>query len=192
MEFTETDAGGVSPLLSKSDLKTVYLTCETNLLNLIRRGVPTETDAEDIVQDVFAAFFQRTPETLSVQQARYYLVRCAMNQIAQWWRNHERREQPVPNDFLASRQSPQPSPRERAIQEETLSRLDYAVAQLPDRQQQAVSLHYFAELSVEETAAVMQCEAATIRSHIRHGIQQLKEQFHEPEPCEDNQGVNVL
>lgn len=178
-------------MLSKNDLKSVYLNCETNLLNLIRRGVPTESDAEDILQEVFTAFFEHTPETLPVQQAQFYLVRCAMNQIAQWWRNHERTEKHVSHEFITSQQSNQPTPRENAINEETEMQLDYAVAQLPERQQEAVSLHYFAELSLEETAQVMQCEAATVRSHIRHGINQLKEHFQNLEQSETMKGVNV-
>ena len=42
--------------------------------------------------------------------------------------------------------------------------LDRAIAGLPDRQQLAVHLHYFVGLSVEETAAVMECSVGTVKS----------------------------
>lgn len=42
--------------------------------------------------------------------------------------------------------------------------LERAIAQLPERQRLAVQLHYFVGLSVEETAAVMQWSAGTVKS----------------------------
>lgn len=42
--------------------------------------------------------------------------------------------------------------------------LERAIAQLPERQHLAVQLHYFVGLSVDETAAVMQCSAGTVKS----------------------------
>jgi RNA polymerase sigma factor (sigma-70 family) len=42
--------------------------------------------------------------------------------------------------------------------------LERAIAQLADRQQLAVHLHYFVGLSVDETAAVMDCAAGTVKS----------------------------
>ncbi len=42
--------------------------------------------------------------------------------------------------------------------------LERAIAQLADRQQLAVHLHYFVGLSVDETAAVMDCSAGTVKS----------------------------
>jgi RNA polymerase sigma-70 factor (ECF subfamily) len=42
--------------------------------------------------------------------------------------------------------------------------LDRAVDELPERQRLAVQLHYFVGLTVEETAAVMDCAAGTVKS----------------------------
>jgi RNA polymerase sigma-70 factor (ECF subfamily) len=42
--------------------------------------------------------------------------------------------------------------------------LERAVAQLAERQQLAVHLHYFVGLSVEETAQVMSCSIGTVKS----------------------------
>lgn len=42
--------------------------------------------------------------------------------------------------------------------------LERAIARLAHRQREAVNLHYFVGLSVEETAAVMGCSAGTVKS----------------------------
>jgi RNA polymerase sigma-70 factor (ECF subfamily) len=41
-----------------------------------------------------------------------------------------------------------------------------AIADLSERQQQAVVLHYLLDLSVEETASVMSCDAGTVKTHL--------------------------
>ena len=42
--------------------------------------------------------------------------------------------------------------------------LDRAIAQLADRQQLAVQLHYFLGLPVDEVAQVMACSSGTVKS----------------------------
>ena len=49
-----------------------------------------------------------------------------------------------------------------------------AVAALPDRQRAAVVLRYFADMSVEQTAAVMKCAPGTVKALTSQGIAGLK------------------
>jgi RNA polymerase sigma factor (sigma-70 family) len=44
--------------------------------------------------------------------------------------------------------------------------LEHAIAELPDRQRLAVDCHYFAGLSIAETAAVMRCSSGTVKSSL--------------------------
>jgi RNA polymerase sigma-70 factor (sigma-E family) len=50
-----------------------------------------------------------------------------------------------------------------------------ALAALPDRQRQAVVLRYYADLSVEETAAVMRCSTGAVKSHTSRAVARLRE-----------------
>jgi DNA-directed RNA polymerase specialized sigma24 family protein len=50
-----------------------------------------------------------------------------------------------------------------------------ALAALPDRQRQAIVLRYYADLSVEETAAVMRCSAGAVKSHTSRAVARLRE-----------------
>jgi RNA polymerase sigma-70 factor (sigma-E family) len=49
-----------------------------------------------------------------------------------------------------------------------------AVSQLPVRQRTALVLRYFADLSVEETAAAMQCPQGTVKTLTREAIAALR------------------
>jgi RNA polymerase sigma-70 factor (ECF subfamily) len=52
--------------------------------------------------------------------------------------------------------------------------LERAVARLPDRQREAVDLHYFAGLTVVETAAAMGCAEGTVKSTLSDARARLR------------------
>lgn len=52
--------------------------------------------------------------------------------------------------------------------------LERAVAGLPNRQREAVDLHYFADLSVAETAAAMGCAEGTVKSTLSDARARLR------------------
>jgi RNA polymerase sigma-70 factor (ECF subfamily) len=53
--------------------------------------------------------------------------------------------------------------------------LEKAIAALPSRQRLAVSLHYFAGLSVVEVAQVMRCAEGTVKSTLSDARSKLKD-----------------
>jgi RNA polymerase sigma factor (sigma-70 family) len=58
-------------------------------------------------------------------------------------------------------------------------RLDLAsaVAQLPRRQREAVSLRYFGDLSERDVAALMDVSLGSVKTHIHRGLATLREQL---------------
>jgi RNA polymerase sigma factor (sigma-70 family) len=50
-----------------------------------------------------------------------------------------------------------------------------AVASLPEPQRQALVLRYFADLSVRDTALVMNCQQNTVKTHTRRALERLRE-----------------
>lgn len=48
-----------------------------------------------------------------------------------------------------------------------------AIGRLPTRQQEAVVLHYLADLPVSQTAAVMRCREGTAKAHLDRGRRRL-------------------
>jgi len=52
-----------------------------------------------------------------------------------------------------------------------------AVAALPERQRAALVLRYFADLPVDEVAAILDCAAGTVKSLTRHAIDNLRGEF---------------
>ena len=115
------------------DTKQIYLECKDKLLLIIRRGVPTETDAEDVLHQVFSRFFIHPPNHIPADQVKFYLIRCAMNAVAEWWRKHNYQEL---FQETAARQSSNVydvTPRIEAIKQEDVIRLQAGIAALPER-----------------------------------------------------------
>ena len=67
-----------------------------------------------------------------------------------------------------------PEIRAEAEEDETID-LWNAVRSLPIRQQQAIVLRYRMDMSVEDVAGVMGCEAASVRGYLARGRQRLRE-----------------
>jgi RNA polymerase sigma-70 factor, ECF subfamily len=60
-------------------------------------------------------------------------------------------------------------------EERTLMR--QTLASLPDRQREAITLRFFEELSVEETATIMQCAAGTVKATVHQALRSLREKL---------------
>lgn len=158
------------------------------LLAIARRGVPTEADAEDVLQSFFEAYFARPPSRVSESGMERYLVKCIHNAVAQWWRREYRRRSRR-EALLREPPSGVPStPMERAAEAEEVNAVRRAVASLPRRQSRAAMLHYFGEVPVAETARIMNCAEATVRSLLRHALDRLRTMFpqHQPTGHEEN------
>ena len=63
---------------------------------------------------------------------------------------------------------------ETSDQREALKR---TLASLPDRQREAITLRFFEELSVEETATVMQCATGTVKATVHQALRALREKL---------------
>jgi RNA polymerase sigma factor (sigma-70 family) len=67
-------------------------------------------------------------------------------------------------------------------QQQVLQSLPHAIAQLPERQRRVVCWRYFDELPFEEIAGILGITPATVRSLLRHGLNNLRKKMH-ASPC---------
>jgi RNA polymerase sigma factor (sigma-70 family) len=52
-----------------------------------------------------------------------------------------------------------------------------AVARLPRRQRQAISLRYFGDLSEQDVAALMDVSVGSVKRHVHRGLEKIREQL---------------
>lgn len=129
-----------------------------------------EQEAEDIVAEAFARMYVPWMQG-DIEEPVAYLRRAIANQVNSRWRhkNVERRydtrvkslwksEAPGADEALAARD---------AVHE--------AMASLPEKQRMVVALRYLEDLSEAETAAILDINIGTVKSHASRGLQRLRE-----------------
>jgi RNA polymerase sigma factor (sigma-70 family) len=116
--------------------------------------------AEDIVHDVFVRFAARSRP----QDPPSYLRQMVVNAT----RDHHRRAR-------IERRIVHLVPPPDVIPE--VDEMILFLRRLPDRQRQALALRYYADLSVDQIAQLLNCPAGTVKSLLHRGIEALRREF---------------
>lgn len=125
-------------------------------------------EAEDLAQEAFARVHANRSRLREPDRAVSYLYSVAFNLARSRWRrqaSHGRallrlgRNDDVGRDAAVI----------TAEHEEAATTLA-AVASLPERQRACVLLHYYAELSVAETATAMHISSNSVKTHLRRAL----------------------
>lgn len=130
--------------------------------------------AADATQETALRFLKQLPTFRGESQLRTWSLSIALNVVREM-RRTQRPTHDLDRAHLApERSSGGSSEVETADETETLKR---TLASLPDRQREAITLRFFEELSVEETAAVMQCATGTVKATVHQALRVLREKL---------------
>lgn len=112
---------------------------------------------DDVLQDALTlAWRRRAGYDPARGSVRAWLLVITADQARRSWRRH-RVWHPLADDLPAAAPDP-------AVQAGFRADLEAAIAGLPHRQRLAVQLRYYADLDVDDVAAVMRCSAGTVKS----------------------------
>jgi RNA polymerase sigma-70 factor (ECF subfamily) len=139
--------------------------------------VGSRADAEDLCQETFLRVFAQASRYRPVGKFRSWLLRIAGNLARSWLRRRKLLRWIRFDVSRHDRATPAPAP-DRGLEVDQLqTAVREALAQLPERQREAVILRRYQELSYQEIAAVLgttpgavesllQRAAATLRKHL--------------------------
>ncbi|MBP1805364.1 RNA polymerase sigma factor [Rubellimicrobium aerolatum] len=135
------------------------------------RMLADRAEAEDVTQDAFLRLWRIAPEWRQGEaKVSTWLHRVTANLCTDRLR---RRRRSVGLDEVAEPEDPAPSVAARMQGEARLRALSDALAQLPERQAQAVSLRHLEGLSNPEIAAVMEIGVEAVESLTARGKRAL-------------------
>jgi len=143
----------------------------SRLLNFIRRRVRDPRDAEDIVQDVFAALVEANALLMPIEHVTGWLFRVARNRITDLFR----RRRPEPLEFEDLLPSPDAGPDALHERQLVLEALEDALAALPAEQREVFVQHEIDGRSFKEIAAATGVNVNTLLSRKRYAILRLRE-----------------
>ena len=130
----------------------------------------------DAVQDVFVDSWTQRGTMNNVQQLRFYLFKMLRNKLA---RVHKNAANFQSDDTLATHQLPtEPSVEQRIVQQETHDQqqrnVQRAIAELPERQREAVMLAFYHNFTNDQIAGIMGISHQSVLNHLNRAFKFLR------------------
>ena len=154
------------------------------LRNFIRRRVADDSDAEDILQDVFYELIEAYRLMKPIEQVGAWLYRVARNRIIDAFRKKkpvpfsQEREPDAENDESLSLEellpSPDAGPEAAYARSILLEELDEALDELPEEQREVFLAHEFDGISFKEISAETGVSVNTLLSRKHHAVLHLR------------------
>jgi len=163
------------------------------LRNFIRRRVPDQSDAEDILQEVFSELVEAYRMMKPLEQVTAWLFRVARNRITDLFRSKKREATIEPavttedgetlewEDLLPS---PDAGPESAYARSVLLEEMDAALDELPEEQREVFVAHELLGYSFKELAEQTGVSVNTLLSrkhyavlHLRQRLQSIYDDF---------------
>nr|WP_054550917.1 sigma-70 family RNA polymerase sigma factor [Lysinibacillus sphaericus] len=141
------------------------------LLKVAYLYVKNKATAEDIVQDVFIAFYQKQGQFRQEASLRTYLVKMTVNRSHDYLRSWKSKRLTLFEKITGRTTAMTP---EKEMLEKTVKKeLVEALFTLSVAYREVLILYYFEEMSTVEIAQLVQCPEATIRTRLQRARKQL-------------------
>ncbi len=156
------------------------------LRNFIRRRVPDQSDAEDILQDVFSELVEAYRMMKPLEQVTAWLFRVARNRITDLFRGKKReasREPAVTTEDGETLQwedllpTPDAGPESAYARSVLLEEMDAALDELPEEQREVFVAHEFLGYSFKELAEQTGVSVNTLLSRKHYAVLHLRERL---------------
>ena len=159
------------------------------LLQFIRRRIPDEAEAEDLLQDVFAELVESYRMLKPVEQAAAWLFRVARNRITDLYRRKRpvslevafgaAEAEPDGEGLLLADLLPAPddSPENRLLRETLMDALTEALAELPANQREVFIWHELEDKSFKKMEADTGVPLKTLISRKHYAVLHLRKRL---------------
>lgn len=156
------------------------------LRNFIRRRVPDQSDAEDILQEVFSELVEAYRMMKPLEQVSAWLFRVARNRITDLFRSKKREASKEPavttedgetlewEDLLPA---PDAGPESAYARSVLLEEMDAALDELPEEQREVFVAHEFMGYSFKELAEQTGVSVNTLLSRKHYAVLHLRERL---------------
>ena len=131
--------------------------------------------AEDVVQEVFVTYFQKSDQFRNEASLKTYLTKMTANRSKDYLRSWKHKKDVVFDTIFTSVKGTE----EVLLEQERLAALEKNLFQLPLKYREPLILFYYDEQSITEIAGYLQLNENTVKTRLRRAKQQLKAYFDE-------------
>jgi len=140
----------------------------------LRRLSANEADAADLTQRTFGRVWESLATFSGKSAVGSWIHSIAYHTYVDWFRSNHRTEVRA-TDWWAERVSAEAGPDEIASRNDSAANLYAAVDRLPPEQRDTIHLHYYQELTLQETADAMGVATSTVKYRLRQALSELQE-----------------
>jgi RNA polymerase sigma-70 factor (ECF subfamily) len=155
-------------------LKAVQAPLYRYILSLVRE----ESLAEDTLQEVFLRIYRKLRWLREPQVFRAWAYQIATRESFRHLKQ-ERRLADRFRDENAGTEANLGLPPRDELAPELIERLQHLVAKLSPASRAVIVLYYLHEMSLDETAAVLDIPLGTVKSRLAYGLESLRQRFRE-------------
>ena len=142
----------------------------------LRRLSANDSDAADLTQQTFSRAWQALPTFAGRSSVASWLHGIAYHVYVDWRRSDHRGEARS-NEWWAACPAPQPSPAELAARNDLSATLYVCVEQLEPDLRDTVHLHYYQDLTLQETADALGVATSTVKYRLRQTLSELQKKL---------------
>jgi RNA polymerase sigma-70 factor (ECF subfamily) len=155
--------------------------------NFIRHTIGSETDAQDLAQDVFISAFAALRRFRLDAPFEPWIYKIAANSCRSYFRKRATHPAGLDYDYVArTTAAPEVSDPAARVEKEMAQReLVAAVQALPPEQRMVIILKHIQDQSYEQIAASLGIPVSTVDHRLRAARQTLRRRIGEPEPRKD-------
>jgi RNA polymerase sigma-70 factor (sigma-E family) len=145
------------------------------LLRLAVVMVGDREAAEDAVQEAFVSLHRNWPSLRDPEAAEAYVRSAVLNRCRSWVRRQamQRTKRPL----LLVQGGPPAGPEDTTVVREEVGSLVARMRMLPRRQREALACRFVLELSVAETAELLDISEGSVKTHTHRGLQALQQRI---------------
>jgi RNA polymerase sigma-70 factor (ECF subfamily) len=144
--------------------------------------------AADLTQDTFARMWTSLDQFRGESSFRTWLFSIARNEFLQGLRQSQR--SPKLAEYLDLELVPDsaPSVEEECSRQDLEQQVRDQVARLPGKYRDTIALHYFAGMSLRDTAQVTGVPRGTAKSRLNQALAMLSKAINAKEACDEDRG----
>lgn len=163
-------------VVAASELVTIF---HEKVFGYFRRLSGREEDAADLTQKTFSKVWSSLPSYRQKSSVSTWIYSIARHVYLDWRRRKEvlTTADPV---WWEAQPDPQANPFESASEQELAKQIYALVEKMDEDAREAVHLHYYQELTLQETAQVLAVAVSTVKYRLRRALDFLKRHISEP------------
>lgn len=147
------------------------------LIRLAFFYVKNWSTAEDIVQEVFVAFYQKSDQFENRSSIRTYLAKITVNKSHDYLRSWKNKIQLYSNLLFVQSASNKDSPEHLVISKDKNDKLIKEILDMSIKYREVILLYYYQEFTIREISKILNCSENTVKTRLSRARTILKSKF---------------